>query len=33
MGALNIWHLAVCLLAVLAIGGVVTLVVRLARRR
>jgi hypothetical protein len=33
MGALNIWHLAVCLVAVLGIAGLVTLVVVLARRR
>jgi hypothetical protein len=33
MGALNVGHMAICLVAVLAIAGLVALVVRLARRR
>jgi hypothetical protein len=33
MGALNVGHMAICLVAVLGIAGIVALVVVLARRR
>jgi hypothetical protein len=33
MGSLQLWHLVVCLVAVLGIAGLVALVVVLARRR
>jgi hypothetical protein len=33
MGSLQLWHLVVCLLAVIGIAGLVALVVVLARRR